>query len=526
MKKEDKRQKWAEFRFGVIAPLVCRRLDEAEWRAAKCEILSQVYVAPDGKEKRIADRTMREWIARYKTHGLDGLTRMIRKDKGSLKAIPESIAAEAYKLRGELRTRSINGILAHLRTKDIDASTISKTTLNRYLNSQGLERQRIKIEKGTFQRWQKEHANDLWQADTSGGVWIPNPANPKEKKQTRLVSFIDDATRVCPHAEFYWDEQLPSLLDCFRKALMKRGKPRRLLCDNAFIYHSRALKSACAHLGVELSFCKAYFPEGKGKIEKHYGTAKSRFYEEAKHAGLRNLDELNKFWFAWLTREYHHANHSALNMTPIQRWAADEEQGFVEQVSNEKIRRALMVKETRKAHIRTALIRLNNRTFQLKPELAGKTVDVVYEPFKLRDSVEIWLDGVMMQVAKEVVPGANIDFTRKPERNRVRREIVPVLASSREYKNAMIAGHHGESAGIRREYMTETEFSALVTQMLQRETSQAEADYLSKFYTENMPFTLQRAEFLLSQIVSTKGNKLHIRSYCQHVSQGLSQQRS
>lgn len=517
MRREDERQKWAEFRFGVIAPLVCRRLSEEESRQLRREVLSQTYVAPDGKEKRVAERTMREWIARYRAHGLGGLTRLVRKDQGILKALSIAVASEAYKLREELRTRSINGILAHLRAKGVDANTISKTTLNRYLNNQGLEREKIKVEKGTFQRWQKEHANDLWQADTSAGVWLPNPANPKEFKQTRLVSFIDDATRVCPHAEFFWDEQLPSLLDCFRKALMKRGKPRRLLCDNAFIYHSRALRSACAHLGIELSFCREYFPEGKGKVEKHYGTAKSRFYEEAKRAGLRDLDELNKFWFAWLTREYHHANHSALNMTPIQRWAADEEKGFVEVVAIEKIRRALMVKETRKAHIRTGLIRLHNRTFQLRPELAGKTVDVLYEPLKLSDTVEIWLGGAMVQLAREVKPGTNIDFSRKPERNRARREIVPVLASARDYKNAMIAAHQGESPRIRQEYMTEVEFRTLLERLLDREISQAESDYLAKFYAENMPFTSQRTESLLAQIISAKGNKLHLRSYCQHI---------
>jgi transposase InsO family protein len=522
---EERRGKWAEFRFAVIAPLVCRRLDEAEWQELRREVLSQVYVTPDGDERRFSERTIREWIARYRLHGLPGLRRMVRKDRGVLKALSVEVAGEAYRLREELRTRSISGILAHLRVKSIDADKISKTTLNRYLNNVGLEREKIKAEKGTFQRWQKEHANDLCQADTSGGVWIPDPRNPKVLKQTRLVSFIDDATRVCTHAEFYWDEQLPSLLDCFRKALLKRGKPRRLLCDNAFIYHSRALKSACARLGIELSFCKEYFPEGKGKVEKHYGTIKSRFYEEAKHAGLGSLEELNKFWFAWLTREYHRSNHSALGMTPVQRWSIDEEKGFVERVSVEQVRRALMINEKRKAHIRTSLIRLKNRTFQLAPEMAGKTVNILYEPFKLDDHVEVWLDGAFVQVAHEVRPEANIDFSRKPERRRERKQNHAVLLSSRDYKNALMSAHEGEAIGVRDEYMAQTEFEEMAVRLLERDVTPDESEFLSKFFAENIPLKTKRTEYLFSQVVNAKGTKLHVRSYCQNLKAGLSKQR-
>jgi len=304
----------------VIAPLVCRRLDEAERRQLKEEILGQTFLTPDEQEKRVAERTLREWIARYRLYGFDGLLRLKRNDRGVHTAIPADLVSQAYVLRKELPTRSIKGILAHFRAKKIDVGGVAKTTLNRYLNNLGVPKEKVQGQKGVFQRWQKEHANELWQADTSAGVWLPSPTNPKEYKQTRLISFIDDATRVCPHAEFYFDEQLPSLIDCFRKAMLKRGKPEILLADNAFIYHSRAMKLACSQLGIEPKFCKAYDPPGKGKVEKSYGTIKAGFYKEAEHAGLRSLDDLNKFWFAWLTREYHHAEHSALGkLTPIQR---------------------------------------------------------------------------------------------------------------------------------------------------------------------------------------------------------------
>jgi putative transposase len=523
LKEEDRRRQWAEFRFGVISPLVCRRLDDGERRQLKKEILNQVFITPDERTKRIAERTLREWIVRYSTYGFDGLVKLARRDRGKCTAISAEVLNQAYLLRQELPTRSIRSILAHLRAGNIDINKISKTTLNRYLNNMGAQKEKVKGEKGTYQRWQKEHANDLWQCDSSGGVWLPNPANPKEYKQTRLISFIDDATRVITHAEFYWDEQLPSLIDCFRKGLLKRGKPRRLLCDNAFIYHSKALRGAGAELGIELSFCAAYYPEGKGKIEKSYGTVKSRFYEEAKHAGLRSLEELNKFWFAWLTREYHHAEHSALNMTPIERWRQDEETGFIQRISTEQIRRALMVRETRKVHIRTGTIRLNNRCYQLKPESAGQKVEVLYEANKACEAVEIWKGGKLIEVAKEVVPGANIDFSRKRQRPKENKHLT--LASSRDYKLALIAGHQSEAPVAAGEYMAEPEFIAVVARLLERDFKEEETGYLSCFFFENAPMTGNRVEVLIGQAVSAKGNKLHLRSYCEHLKEGLKQQR-
>jgi putative transposase len=69
----DKRMKWAQFRFSVIAPLVCRKLTEEQRRVVRREILSQTFLTPDGNEKKIAKRTLTEWLARHRQAGFDGL---------------------------------------------------------------------------------------------------------------------------------------------------------------------------------------------------------------------------------------------------------------------------------------------------------------------------------------------------------------------------------------------------------------------------------------------------------------------
>ena len=98
LKKEDRRRQWAEFRFGVISPLVCRRLDDAERRQLKKEILNQVFITPDEKTKRIAERTLREWIVRYGTYGFEGLVQLARRDKGKCRAISAEVLNQAYSI--------------------------------------------------------------------------------------------------------------------------------------------------------------------------------------------------------------------------------------------------------------------------------------------------------------------------------------------------------------------------------------------------------------------------------------------
>ncbi len=393
----DERVTWAQFRFSVIAPLVCRRIEsEEQRRALRQDVLDQTYVTPDGHQIKIARRTLAGWLSRHKKHGFEGLLDSTRSTRGKCRAIAPDILARAEVLRRQESSRSIRTIISILRAEGFDVHGISNTTLNTQLNQRGANKRKLSSEKGAFQRWEQKYANALWQADTSSGVWLPDPTNPKKVRRTRLISFIDDATRVCTHAEFYWDERLPSLVDCFRKALLKRGKPERLLCDNAFIYHSNTFSLMCAQLQIDVSFCKEYAPEGKGKIEKHYGTIKHSFYVEAEHAGLTTLEDLNKFFWAWLTKEYHQAKHSSLGKTPIERWQLDESQ--VKRVTPEEIRNALLLRTDRTVNQRTALIRLENRWYQADPELAGSVVQVRWQANK-EDSVDLWHDGKLIGVA-------------------------------------------------------------------------------------------------------------------------------
>lgn len=516
---DTKRTEWAVFRWGVIAPLESRQLDDDQRQKVLQDILQAVYRTPDGELKQIPQRTVRTWRARHRLYGFEGLLDKVYLTAETCSVIPAAVIDEAVELRNEIPTRSVKRILSILRMKNIDVSSISRSTLNFHLNRRGATKEKHRSEKGTFQPFTKKHANLLWQGDSSGGIYLPDPYRPGEMKQTRFISFIDDCTRVVTHAAFYWNEQLPSLFDCFRKALLKHGRCAVLYTDNGPCYRANELATTCAKLGIELRHAETYTPEGKGKIEKHIGTTKAGFYEEASRSGLKTLEELNAFFFAWLNAEYHNTKHSSLGMTPFERWQQEEALGTIQMVTAEQIRNALMVSADRIVNKRTALIQLHNKTFQVGPELAGKKVQVRWEADRHNPEIEVWLHGKLVGIAPEMIPGSDIDYSKRPDRNR-QPDKHSVLQSSKEYRHAMVNAHKNTlEPDVPGDFLSEPEFTQLVAQCLDRQLALDEQLYLSNTFAQIAPLRETLTQSTLLKAIDAKGSQMHLRYYCDLLAQ-------
>ncbi len=516
---EDKRTHMALFRFGVIAPLICAGASPEEKCQIRKEILSRQYEWPDGQVKGIGEGTLRRWSRLYRQRGFAGLLDSVRSDSGKCRAIPEKILLEAERLRRELPTRSVATLISLLSSAGHDTRGLADTTLGRHLNQRGASKAKLARGAGDYQRFAKEAANALWQADTAHGIWLPDPYNPKKVKRTKLIIFVDDCSRLCPHAQFYWDEQLPSLVDCFRKALMKRGKPRRLLFDNAFIFHSTTIERMCGELGIQISFAKAFSPATKGKVERLISSLKSRFYPEAQNAGFTQLEELNSFLFAWLNKEYHRRRHGGLDdMTPLERWRQDE--GKIERVKPEEIKRALMLRATRRVHIRTGTIGLEGRTYQTSPELSGQTVEVRWHAGDPTE-VEIWQSGRSVGMAQRTMIGKDVDFAKLPARGE-KDHSGKVVGSSRAYAKGLIASHSGEKElvniqALSEQYLSQQQFAELFASGLGRELSAEEMRGLTDFFVANSPLKLRPVQERLDSAISAKGTDRHLRFYLEQV---------
>lgn len=164
----------------------------------------------------------------------------------------------------------------------------------------------------------KAHANEMWQADTMVGPYVQVGGT---RKQVRLIAFIDDASRVCCHGEFFVSENTTSLIKALRSALYKRGVPESLYVDNGSIYTSKEITQICARIGCLLCHAPVRDGAAKGKVERFFRTVRESFL--IRKLDLSSVDTLNRTFTAWVEDEYNANEHSVLKMRPIDRFGLD-----------------------------------------------------------------------------------------------------------------------------------------------------------------------------------------------------------
>ena len=392
-------------RFEMIAPLLNENIDAFELRRLRAQIL---------ESSGISERSLRRYIQNYKEKGYKGLADVPRSDKGSLRTVPEKAVDEAVKLRQELPSRSVRRIIEILEgEKIVKPGEVARTSLNRHLSQRGYGAAQLRAEGKAVQpssRFERKRRNGLWQADIKyGPVLDINGA----KKKTYLLAIIDDKTRMVMHAEFYGNQRLPILEDCFRKALLKFGKPSDILVDNGKIFVSKWFKLACVRLGVRHITAKPYAAQTKGKIEK-YNQAVGRFLNEFGLEPTKTLPELNRKFSIWLDEGYTHDTHESLAIeerdphtgetmrkrgrTPYQAYTGDPAK--VRYISSLECRDAFLWEEQRMVD-KSGCVKLAGVLFDVGVALIRRRVDLRYDPFDL-SVVEVWHEGKFQRKAEKL----------------------------------------------------------------------------------------------------------------------------
>lgn len=275
----------------------------------------------NGAARRFTWRTIQTWYSRYKKDGITTMHPHTRKDKGlSRKVQPHELAEVIDQVRkhfhGEPRPTDVyrKGIELGLFQRE----RLAPNTFIRHCKTYELLKPESEVTNKERLTFAKAHANEMWQADTMFGPYVKNGAG---KTQAKLIAFIDDASRVCCHAEFYLAENTDTLVLALRSALYKRGIPESLYVDNGSIYTSKEITQICARIGTLL--CHAPIRDGaaKGKVERFFRTVRESFLTRA--LDLSSVAALNKEFTRWVEDDYHAREHSSLRMKPIDRFGLD-----------------------------------------------------------------------------------------------------------------------------------------------------------------------------------------------------------
>jgi hypothetical protein len=187
---------------------------------------------------------------------------------------------------------------------------------------------------------------------------------------------------------------------------MRRGIPKRLYVDNGSAFRSHHLALCCAKLGITLIHARAYQPQGKGKQERWFRTARMAFLPQLREADVSSLDALNRRLWTWVEGEYHQTPHRGLSgMTPFDAWASrSDEVRLPDDAAS--TRELFLFEQKRKVH-KDRTLSLEGTLYEVDAALVGETVTVRFDPAKKGAPVDVWHKGKKVQTAKPVNAYAN-----------------------------------------------------------------------------------------------------------------------
>jgi hypothetical protein len=183
----------------------------------------------DGVPHVFTWRTIQTWYYRYKNTGITGMTNHARADKGATRKVtPEEVLEAINTALPHFLGKSFNKTALYrfcIEKGLLKADQIARTTFSRFIEEYEMLKEDVSDRNKRRLAFSMQYANQLWQADTMFGPYV-------ERRQVKLIAFIDDASRVLCHGEFFFEENADSMVKAIRAAFYKRGVPEQLLVDN------------------------------------------------------------------------------------------------------------------------------------------------------------------------------------------------------------------------------------------------------------------------------------------------------
>ena len=270
-------------------------------------VAAMTFLDEDGNPRQFTWRTIQTWHYRYKNHGITSMTTRSRKDKGQARKVtPEELLEAINAATPHFHDQRTNKRALYRFCVENDLlhpDRISQTTFYRFIREHDLLAAHDNDDNKKRLAFSMKYANQLWQADTMFGPFVDTGMSPASRKQAKLIAFIDDASRVLCHGEFFFDENVDTLVRAIRAAFYKRGLPEQLLVDNGSIYCSQEITLICARVGCILRHTAVRDAAAKGKIERFFRRVRDQFL--VRKLDLSSLETLNRQFSLWVENDYY-----------------------------------------------------------------------------------------------------------------------------------------------------------------------------------------------------------------------------
>jgi putative transposase len=302
-------------------------------------------------------RTLCVWVARYRQHGLAGLARQPRADRGTpLRLTPDlqklieglalqrppPTAAHVHRQVARIareqdwRVPSYRTVAALIHRLDPGLVTLAHAGATAYRETFDL-----------LYRREASSANEIWQADhTPLDLWVRGENGTPVRPWLTVI--LDDYSRAV--AGYRLSVQAPSALHTalvLRDAIWRKADPRWHLCgipgtfytDHGSDFTSQHLEQVALDLKMVLVFSMVGRPRGRGRIERFFQSVNQLFLMglpgyappgARTPAPVLTLPELDQRFRTFLLDDYHHRVHGETGVPPQERWEAS---GFLPHLS-------------------------------------------------------------------------------------------------------------------------------------------------------------------------------------------------
>jgi transposase InsO family protein len=365
-----------------------------------------VFEDEDGTPHKFTWRTIETWRCRYLKHGVASVQPKPRSDLGkSRKTSPEEVAEAIEKVLPRLRGKTYSiALIYRLCIEDgvLQRQRIAPNTFRRIVNRFKLLEPHTRSDNKKRRAFSKQFANQCWQADTLHGPFVKDASGTP--RPSYLVAFIDDASRLLTHGQFFHEENVESLITAIRQAFYKRGIPEQLYVDNGSIYTSKEITLICARTGCLLCHTPVRDGAAKGKIERFFRTVRAQFL--SLQLDLRSIKVLNDQFTRWVEDEYNNRLHSTLQMKPIDRFGLDLSRIIFlpPNQDNDELFHMEVERQVKKDNT----FSLQNVRFEAPCDLRRQRIQVRYDRQRKRpDKASVYFKGERLGLARPLDPVAN-----------------------------------------------------------------------------------------------------------------------
>jgi len=398
----------------VLAALTEEERQEAMVRFAvlRPHLNDSIPLSEAARDAGIPLRSVQRWLSRYRTAGLVGLVRAKRTDTGNRKLPtqlveliegmalrkPRPSAATIYRNITALAAKcnwpppsysSVYGIVRHL----------SPAMVTLAQGGAAAFRDRYEL----IYRHRAEGPNAIWQADHTLLDVMALDANGQAVRPW-LTIIIDDYSRaVAGYTIFLGAPTSLQTALALRQAIWRKqnaawpvcGIPDVLHVDHGSDFTSTHLEQVAADLHFQLVYSTVGRPQGRGKVERLFGTLNTECLAELPGYLIQgqpatspklSLPELDATLGAYFLSTYNHRPHREIGMSPIEAWLG---QGWLPRIPESlEALDLLLVMVAKSRRVRRDGVHFQGLRY-IDPTLAayvGETVTIRYDP---RDIAEI-----------------------------------------------------------------------------------------------------------------------------------------